>query len=98
MPCAGLVGARDRYGLADQSSRRWIGRWGHIDSDPHLKEVGMSNSHEYESSEVEYQVRFRENEEPSKVTHRRQSSTRRRNGSPQSFNGIHRRRRKKFSW
>ena len=58
----------------------------------------MSNSHEYESSEVDYQVRFRANGEPNKVVRRRESSTRRRNGSPQSFNGIHRRRRKKFSW
>jgi len=58
----------------------------------------MSNSHEYESSEAEYQVHFRATDGPSKVTRRRESSTRRRNSSPQSFNGIHRRRRKKFNW
>jgi hypothetical protein len=55
----------------------------------------MSNTHEYEGSQAEYQVRFREGHDQNSAQRRRTSSTRKRHGSPQSFNGIHRRRRRK---
>jgi hypothetical protein len=55
----------------------------------------MSNTHEYEGSQAEYQVRIREGRDENTVQHRRSSSTRRRHSAPQSFNGIHRRRRRK---
>ena len=58
----------------------------------------MSNTHEYEASDAQYQVVFRGRTEP-KLSHRRRSGATGRQGKmPVMFNGIHRRRRKKFSW
>ena len=57
----------------------------------------MSHSQQYEASELAYQVDFRPQTRET-VQHRRANSTRRRRTAPQSFNGIHRRRRKKFAW
>jgi hypothetical protein len=58
----------------------------------------MSNTHDYQASEVSYEVQFRASTEPKLAQRRRLSSTRRRSRGPQAFNGIHRRRLKKFSW
>ena len=63
------------------------------------KEYGlMSNTHEYEASKVDYRVDLRSTRPAKTAQHRRSNSTRRRNNAPKSFNGIHRRRRKKSSW
>jgi hypothetical protein len=58
----------------------------------------MSHTHDYQASEFSYDVHFRATTEPKMAQRRRLSSTRRRHKSPQAFNGIHRRRLKKFSW
>lgn len=58
----------------------------------------MSNTQEYEASDMQYEVKYRDAHSQRLFHHRRQDSARRRRKSPQSFNGIHRRRRKKFSW
>jgi hypothetical protein len=58
----------------------------------------MSHTHEYEAVRSSYQVQFRPSVQPKLAQHRRRSSTRRQGSAPQSFNGIHRRRRRKFSW
>ncbi len=58
----------------------------------------MSNTQEYEASNIQYEVKYRDGNGQRLIHHRRHDSARRRRKAPQSFNGIHRRRRKKFSW
>lgn len=59
-------------------------------------ELAMSNKQSYEHAEYEYgSDRF---EQIRSSTPKRRPPTGRRGKSPQSFNGMHRRRRKKLAW
>ena len=68
-----------------------------------IGEKQMSHSHNYESEDMDYQGgsmdRFSRRSTDSSDAQRRPTHTSRRRGkSPQSVNGIHRRRRRKMSW
>ncbi len=59
----------------------------------------MSHSQDYEGARAEYRFGFVESEDRPKFSQRKTPSHGRRgNRSPQSFNGIHRRRRRKMTW
>lgn len=59
----------------------------------------MSHKQQYEAGEVDYGTEsIRENERFALAQRRRPSMGRRRGKTPQSFNGIHRRRRRKMAW
>jgi hypothetical protein len=64
-----------------------------------LEELMMSHNQRYQAAELEYGGDAFHREErivPSRT--RRAPAGRRRNKSPQSFNGMHRRRKRKMSW
>jgi hypothetical protein len=59
----------------------------------------MSNQHVYEAAELEYgNESFRSCERLRSTKQNRPTMGRRRGKTPQSFNGIHRRRRRKLAW
>ena len=59
----------------------------------------MSHSQNYEAMEVDYSMdTFRRSTPITSAKSRRPSYGRRRGKSPQSVNGIHRRRRRKITW
>jgi hypothetical protein len=59
----------------------------------------MSHKQQYEASDMDYGVEnFRTQERNDSASHRRPQMGRRRGKAPQSFNGIHRRRRRKMAW
>lgn len=60
----------------------------------------MSHKQQYEADELGYGAEsFREHERFDSVAQRRRPTMGRRRGkTPQSFNGIHRRRRRKIAW
>jgi hypothetical protein len=59
----------------------------------------MSNQQAYEATEVEYgSENFRSFERFSNSKRQQPTMGRRRGKAPQSFNGIHRRRRRKMNW
>jgi hypothetical protein len=59
----------------------------------------MSHKQQYEAVDLDYGVEsFRTSERVSLGTRRRPTMGRRRGKAPQSFNGIHRRRRRKINW
>jgi len=61
----------------------------------------MSHKHQYESTDLDYdygRMEFRTFERFENGHRRRPTMGRRRGKAPQSFNGIHRRRRRKIMW
>lgn len=61
------------------------------------KECKVSNKHDYEAMEADYQVQVSGREQRPMVKKRQAPSHARRRGrTPQAFNGIHRRRQKKI--
>jgi hypothetical protein len=59
----------------------------------------MSHKQQYEAADLEYSFDgFRSVERLDTGNRRRPQMGRRRGKTPQSFNGIHRRRRRKMSW
>jgi hypothetical protein len=59
----------------------------------------MSHKQQYEASDMDYGVEnFRSSERVESGSRRRPQMGRRRGKAPQSFNGIHRRRRRKMAW
>jgi len=59
----------------------------------------MSHKQQYEATELDYERdNFREVERFEHSQQRRPTMVRRRGKTPQSFNGIHRRRRRKIVW
>jgi hypothetical protein len=53
----------------------------------------------YQGQEIDYQADFRRHVEPDARTRRtRRSFTSRRSRGPMAFNGIHRRRNKRWAW
>lgn len=59
----------------------------------------MSHKQQYEASDLDYGVEsFRTVERFEAAQRRRPNMGRRRGKTPQSFNGIHRRRRRKMAW
>ena len=59
----------------------------------------MSPLHESQENELDYQVKFKRSASSGSTTSRSRSPRYARKGkSPQSFNGIHRRRKKRWSW
>jgi len=59
----------------------------------------MSHKQQYESTELDYETQdFRTFERIDHSQQRRPTMGRRRGKAPQSFNGIHRRRRRKIVW
>lgn len=59
----------------------------------------MSHKQQYEAGEVDYgSESIRESERFALAQRRRPTMGRRRGKTPQSFNGIHRRRRRKMAW
>ena len=59
----------------------------------------MSHPQDYEGARAEYRFDFVEREERPKFSQRKAPShAQRGNRSPQSFNGMHRRRRRKMAW
>ena len=59
----------------------------------------MSNKQQYDGNEVEYAVNgFREFERFNSASKRQPTMGRKRGKAPQSFNGMHRRRKRKMAW
>jgi hypothetical protein len=59
----------------------------------------MSHKQQYEASDLDYGVEnFRTAERSDSSQRRRPPMGRRRGKAPQSFNGIHRRRKRKMAW
>jgi hypothetical protein len=59
----------------------------------------MSHKQDYEATELEYERQsFRSVERFEHAQERRPTMGRRRGKTPQSFNGIHRRRKRKINW
>lgn len=59
----------------------------------------MSHKQQYEASDLDYGTEgFRSAERFDSAQRRRPTMGRRRGKAPQSFNGIHRRRRRKMAW
>jgi len=59
----------------------------------------MSHKQQYEANDAEYgRESFRTNERFESFQRRQPTMDRRRGKAPQSFNGIHRRRRRKMAW
>jgi hypothetical protein len=59
----------------------------------------MSNQQAYEASELDYGMdNFRSNERFRGSKRQQPTMGRRRGKTPQSFNGMHRRRRRKITW
>jgi hypothetical protein len=59
----------------------------------------MSHKQQYEASDLDYGTEsFRTFERIDNAQRRRPAMGRRRGKAPQSFNGIHRRRRRKLAW
>jgi hypothetical protein len=59
----------------------------------------MSHKQQYEASDLDYGVEsFRTVDRADSAQRRRPQMGRRRGKAPQSFNGIHRRRRRKMAW
>lgn len=59
----------------------------------------MSHKQQYEASDVDYGTEsFRSAERFESSQRRKPTMGRRRGKTPQSFNGIHRRRRRKMAW
>lgn len=59
----------------------------------------MSHKQQYEAADVDYATdNFRSSERCEFGQRRRPAMGRRRGKAPQSFNGIHRRRRRKINW
>jgi hypothetical protein len=59
----------------------------------------MSHRQEYEASELDYGTdSFRTNERIGSSKRHRPTMGRQRGKTPQSFNGMHRRRRRKITW
>jgi hypothetical protein len=59
----------------------------------------MSHKQQYEASDMDYGTEgFRTVERIDSAQRRRPQMGRRRGKAPQSFNGIHRRRRRKMAW
>jgi hypothetical protein len=59
----------------------------------------MSHKQQYEASDLEYGVEsFRTFERFDNAQRKRPEMGRKRGKAPQSFNGIHRRRRRKLAW
>jgi len=59
----------------------------------------MSHKQQYEAADLDYSVEsFRSSERFEAAQRRRPNMGRRRGKTPQSFNGIHRRRRRKINW
>jgi len=59
----------------------------------------MSHKQQYEATDVDYgQENFRSSERFDSSNRQRPAMGHRRGKAPQSFNGIHRRRRRKINW
>jgi hypothetical protein len=59
----------------------------------------MSHKQQYEATDLDYGTEnFRTNERFDSAQRRRPQMGQRRGKAPQSFNGIHRRRRRKMAW
>ncbi len=59
----------------------------------------MSHKQQYEATDLDYTMEsFRTVERFENANQRRPSMGRKRGKTPQSFNGIHRRRRRKINW
>ena len=59
----------------------------------------MSHKQQYEANDLEYSMNeFRESERSGGSQRRRPTMGRKRGKTPQSFNGIHRRRKRKMAW
>ena len=59
----------------------------------------MSHKQQYEATDLDYATEsFRTNERFENENRRRPNMGRKRGKMPQSFNGIHRRRRRKINW
>jgi len=59
----------------------------------------MSHKQQYEANDLDYGTEsFRTNERFDNAQRRRPEMGRRRGKAPQSFNGIHRRRKRKMAW
>ena len=59
----------------------------------------MSHKHQYEAADVDYGTEnFRTTEQRFDANRRQPTMGRKRGKTPQSFNGIHRRRRRKMAW
>jgi hypothetical protein len=59
----------------------------------------MSHKQQYEATDLEYgNESFRTNERFDSSQRKRPTMGRRRGKAPQSFNGMHRRRRRKMAW
>jgi hypothetical protein len=66
---------------------------------PSERHAFMSHKQQYEGAELEYEREdFRSVERFEHSQQRRPSMGRKRGKTPQSFNGIHRRRRRKMNW
>ena len=65
----------------------------------HRKVRSMSHKQQYEATDLDYGTEnFRTNERFDSSQRRRPQMGRKRGKAPQSFNGIHRRRRRKIAW
>lgn len=59
----------------------------------------MSHKQQYEATDLDYGVEsFRQADRSGAAQRERPTMNRRRGKAPQSFNGIHRRRRRKLAW
>lgn len=59
----------------------------------------MSHKQQYEASDMDYGTEsFRSSDRFASSERKRPTMNRRRGKTPQSFNGIHRRRRRKLAW
>jgi hypothetical protein len=59
----------------------------------------MSHKQQYDATDLDYSIEgFRTSERFEESQRRRPQMGRRRGKAPQSFNGIHRRRRRKMTW
>lgn len=59
----------------------------------------MSHKQQYDGAELDYTMDgFRSNERFDNANRRKPSMGRKRGKTPQSFNGIHRRRKRKMAW
>jgi len=59
----------------------------------------MSHKQQYEATDVDYgNENFRSSEKFAGATNKRPEMGRKRGRAPQSFNGMHRRRRRKMAW
>jgi len=59
----------------------------------------MSNKQQYDANDLDYTVNgFREFERLNNSNRRQPTMGRKRGKTPQSFNGIHRRRKRKMAW